>query len=108
MHTENFTLKINFILFERNNIMDYENKKKALFECLDAAEKNLEGSCLKQKDTERRNIKRPHRSNERRDKSIERYKSKDSIFKRPELPINKVLPLRKVPDYEVLFCIVAS
>lgn len=79
--------------------MDHGNKKKLLFDILDAEEKKLQGSCLEQKQTE--NIgKRSHRS-PKPDQSIEKYKKKQSIFKQPELPINKCLRARQRPDYEV-------
>jgi hypothetical protein len=80
--------------------MAYENKKKQLFECLDAAERNLQGSCLQQREEDIRNARRNLRDSER-DRSTERYKKKDSIFKQPELPINKCLRARQRPDHEV-------
>ena len=81
--------------------MEYENKKKALFDILDAEEKKLEGSCLAQRNEEN-SRKRQFNSKRDRDESIERYKKKESIFKRPALPINKCLSVRQRPDYEVI------
>ncbi|KAL7017403.1 hypothetical protein ACKWTF_010362 [Chironomus riparius] len=79
--------------------MEYENKKKALFDILDAEEKKLEGSCLTQRQEENPR-KRQFNSKRDRDSSIERYKKNESIFKRPALPINKCLSVRQRPDYE--------
>ncbi|XP_070497864.1 U5 small nuclear ribonucleoprotein TSSC4 [Chironomus tepperi] len=79
--------------------MEYENKKKALFDILDAEEKKLEGSCLLQRNEEN-SRKRQFNTKRDRDESIERYKKKESIFKRPALPINKCLSVRQRPDYE--------
>ncbi|KAG5672675.1 hypothetical protein PVAND_002786 [Polypedilum vanderplanki] len=78
--------------------MSHENKKKQLFDCLEAAEKKLTGSCLEQREEDYRNINQ--NTSRERDRSIEKYKRKDSIFKQPELPINKCLKARKRPDYE--------
>lgn len=77
--------------------VDNTDKKKLLFESLENAEKKLQGTCLEQKNDVNYNSRRK----QPRDLSIERYKQKESIFKRPVLPINKCLQARKRPDYEV-------
>jgi quinol monooxygenase YgiN len=87
----------------------YETKKKTLEQMLESAEKNLQGSTLAQG---RQNYDfyrdRTERNNKRgRDEYVEKYKHKDSMFKRPAMPINKCLKSRQRPDYEVIlrhFC----
>lgn len=80
---------------------DYETKKKMLFESLESAEKNLQGTSLEQT---KRDYNNPLYRQERkrpRDEYVEKYKHKDSLFKRPDLPINKCLRSRQRPEYEV-------
>lgn len=79
---------------------DYETKKKMLFESLESAEKSLQGSTLEQKDQNYEFIQNQKRKRPR-DEVVEKYKHRDSLFKRPDLPINKCLQYRKRPDYEV-------
>lgn len=81
--------------------VDYETKKKMLFECLESAEKNLQGTTLEQ--TNRDYDIAPNRQQRKRNRDdyVEKYKHKDSLFKRPDLPINKCLRYRQRPDYEV-------
>lgn len=76
----------------------FEDKKKALFDCLDAAEKSVNRTnvCVYDEDFERRDNER-----NRRNSQIDKYKNKSSIFKRPALPINKCLQARKRADHEV-------
>lgn len=96
--------------FENEKTMeeDYETKKKMLFECLETAERGLQGSSLAQttynSDLENYRQQR-HRS---RDEYIDKYKHKDSMFKRPDLPISKCLKSRRRPDFEVSFTINAA
>jgi hypothetical protein len=79
---------------------DFEKKKKMLFECLDSAEKNLQGTTLEQKNRNYETTNNlPRKRN--RDDYVEKYKHRGSLFKRPNLPINKCLPYRQRPDYEV-------
>ena len=78
---------------------DFETKRKNLFESLASAEKSLVGTNLEQKN---RNYNlNDHKRKRSRDEYVEKYKHKDSMFKRPALPINKVLRSRQKPDYEV-------
>lgn len=77
--------------------LSFEEKKKRLFESLTAAEKSIQGTSLEQKDQNYQLESRKRSRNE----GIEKYKNKDSLFKRPDLPINKVLRARHRPDYEV-------
>lgn len=80
---------------------DFTAKKRMLFESLESAEKSLQGSSLEQQSHDY-NIQ-PYRQQRKRnrDNYIEKYKHKDSLFKRPDLPINKCLQSRQKPDYEV-------
>lgn len=82
----------------------YENKKKALFECLNAAERITQGTSLEQREIDHR-IPLESNVNKRRKIEapgpIEKYKNRDSLFKRPDLPITKCLKSRRTPEYEV-------
>lgn len=83
--------------------VDYETKKKMLFECLDSAEKNLEGSSLQQPTRDYNFIHNSQQRKRSRDEYTEKYKRKDSLFKRPDLPITKCLRSRQRPDHEASF-----
>lgn len=81
--------------------VDFETKKKMLFECLESAEKNLQGTTLEQTNRNN-NLSQNNKQRKRtRDDYVEKYKHKDSMFKRPDMPINKCLRYRQRPDYEV-------
>lgn len=80
---------------------DFETKKKMLFECLESAEKNLEGTTLAQSKADYNWPPYRQQRKRNRDETIEKYKHKDSLFKRPNLPINKCLKSRQRPEYEV-------
>lgn len=84
---------------------DFHQKRKNLFDCLDQAEKSLNSdSSLAQRSTITLAELTPRsRENEnKRRKTVIRSISprKESIFKRPELPIQKCMPMRHVPDYK--------
>lgn len=72
------------------------SRKKALLDALDAVEKKSinvprvnDGDCFTK---ERRN----------RQSNVDKYKNnKNSIFKKPSLPLKRCLPPRTRPDYEV-------
>lgn len=81
---------------------DYETKKKALFECLDSAEKQvLQGTGLLQPVQDYNS--QPYRQQRKRNREeyVDKYKHKESLFKRPDLPIQKCLPGRRQPDHVV-------
>lgn len=78
----------------------YETKKKMLFECLESAEKNLQGTRLEQNPQEV-DYQSYRKRKKNRTEFIDKYKHKDSLFKRPNMPIGKCLPTRRRPDYEV-------
>lgn len=85
---------------------DFHQKRKNLFDCLDQAEKSLNSdSSLVQRSTVTLDELTPRtRENEnKRRKTVIRSNSsrKESIFKRPELPIQKCMPMRHVPDYKI-------
>lgn len=81
---------------------DYETKKKMLFESLESAERKLQGSSLEQSKPDYNTYRRQDRKRTRVEEYvIDKYKHKDSLFKRPDLPINKCLRSRQQPEYEV-------
>lgn len=80
---------------------DFETKKKKLFECLESAEKNLQGTTLEQTNCDYNMSQNRQQRKRNRDDYVDKYKHKDSLFKRPDLPINKCLRYRQRPDYEV-------
>lgn len=81
---------------------DYETKKKMLFESLASAERSLQGTSLEQQTNRDYNNPQYRQQRKRpRDEYIEKYKRKDSLFKRPDLPINKCLRSRQRPEFEV-------
>uniref|UniRef100_A0A336MXT5 U5 small nuclear ribonucleoprotein TSSC4 n=1 Tax=Culicoides sonorensis TaxID=179676 RepID=A0A336MXT5_CULSO len=86
---------------------DFQQKRKNLFDCLDQAEKSLNSdSSLVQRSTITLDELVPERTqesdNKRRKTVIKSHSSrKESIFKRPELPIQRCMPMRHVPDYKV-------
>jgi hypothetical protein len=83
---------------------EYETKKKMLFESLDSAESSLQGSSLEQPRRDHQEYQSFINNQQRkrnRDEYTEKYKRKDSLFKRPDLPIQKCLRTRRRPDYEV-------
>lgn len=76
----------------------YEDKKRMLFDCLNSAEKCIQGTSLEQKRSSRDDP--PQRNYPQ---AIgRRFQGKESIFKRPEAPIGKCLRPRRVPDYQVI------
>lgn len=96
-------------------MQDFEAKRNALFACLDNASKELSGTALDQSQSAnptlglvyRRGISKKCRSLMSPDKSLSRMRGKESIFKKPEMPLSKCLKPRRVPDYKVKICIQA-
>jgi len=83
--------------------VDFDAKKKALFECLESAEKKLQGSSLEQSrhDYNLQPYRQQQQQRKRnREEIVEKYKHRDSLFKRPDLPITKCLRSRQKPEYE--------
>lgn len=102
-------------------------KRDALFACLDDASKELKGTALDQTKSKVYSInalERPKSSarhpehgqavmnyrqgrstgaggNELQDEKLRRMRGKESIFKKPELPIGRCLKPRKTPDYQI-------
>lgn len=78
---------------------EFEGKKKALFDCLDAAEKTISRTSVNQYDDD---FGRSSNLNDRKEKYVDKYKNKKSLFKRPDLPISKCLKSRRQPDHQVI------
>lgn len=81
--------------------VDFETKKKILFESLESVEKSLDGTSLGQSNRDYSYAENRQQRKRSRDEYVEKYKHTDSIFKRPDLPINKCLKSRQRPGYEV-------
>lgn len=85
--------------------LNFEDKKKRLFDCLESAEKNvLAGTHLEQKDEVKLSdisVNSKYSAKKAKLEVVSVRKHKESIFKRPELPIEKCLPVRKRPDYQL-------
>ncbi|XP_055383570.1 uncharacterized protein LOC129613495 [Condylostylus longicornis] len=85
-------------------MQDFERKRKNLFELLENEEKKLKGTILEQKEYKEDETKSIRRQKQRliaSDKPVERLIGRESIFKKPELPIQKCLKPRTDPDYKV-------
>ena len=79
--------------------MSFEDKRKMLFESLSSAEQCIKGTILEQKPKEK-NYK-PVVILRAESESIKRFQGKQSIFKKPQAPIQKCLKARRTPDYKV-------
>lgn len=108
-------------------MQEFSAKRDALFACLDDASKELKGTALDQTKSKIYSIsalerpkcsaRRPEQrqevmnyrqarsagagGNELEDEKLRRMRGKESIFKKPELPIGRCLKPRKTPDYQV-------
>ncbi|XP_017133880.1 protein TSSC4 [Drosophila elegans] len=106
-------------------MQEFSAKRDALFACLDDASKELRGTALDQSKAKSLSINALDRGNRsgnssgsgqvmnyRHGRSIDvnldpedgrlrRMRGKESIFKKPELPIGRCLKPRKTPDYQV-------
>ncbi|EDX09936.1 GD12879 [Drosophila simulans] len=104
-------------------MQEFSAKRDALFACLDDASKELRGTALDQSKAKAFSINALDRGNKsgngsgqvmnyRQGRSIDtgldaedgrlrRMRGKESIFKKPELPIGRCLKPRKTPDYQV-------
>jgi len=106
-------------------MQEFSAKRDALFACLDDASKELRGTALDQSKAKSFSINALDRGNQsgnasgsgevmnyRHGRSIDvspdsedgrlrRMRGKESIFKKPELPIGRCLKPRKTPDYQV-------
>lgn len=109
-------------------MQEFSAKRDALFACLDDASKELKGTALDQTKSRTYSInalERPKSSarrpeqrqevmnyrqgrstgagggNELEDEKLRRMRGKESIFKKPELPIGRCLKPRKTPDYQI-------
>lgn len=84
--------------------MQFEEKKKALFDCLNAAERALQGSTAVLSQREEIHLNEQRRKKIKIDEQIklQKYKRSESLFKMPAVPINKCLRSRQKPDHEVI------
>ncbi|KAH8408299.1 hypothetical protein KR215_002002 [Drosophila sulfurigaster] len=96
-------------------MQEFSAKRDALFACLDDASKELKGTALDQSRAKPYTIKgtkqvmhyRQGRSIEQGndsgddDEKLRRLVGKESIFKKPEMPLARCLKPRKTPDYQV-------
>ncbi|XP_017040490.1 uncharacterized protein LOC108087571 [Drosophila ficusphila] len=106
-------------------MQEFSAKRDALFACLDDASKELRGTALDQSKAKSYSINALDREkksgngsgsgqvmNYRHGRSIDvdhdpeegrlrRMRGKESIFKKPELPIGRCLKPRKTPDYQI-------
>ncbi len=80
--------------------INFENKRKMIFDCLNEASGKLVGTTLEQKSSPE---KRYRATLDQQDRRIKKFSGKESIFKRPHAPIAKCLKPRTTPDYQVLF-----
>ena len=96
---------------------DFATKRDALFACLDDASHELKGTVLDQtnalaafKRSNQSALEMNYRQGHGRSKQaseekfIHNLRGKESIFKKPELPITKCLKPRKIPDFQVNYC----
>lgn len=91
-------------------MQDFEAKRSALFACLDNASKELSGTALDQSQSatptldlvyRRDTSSKKNRSLTSPNKGLSRMRGKESIFKKPEMPLSKCLKPRRVPDFKV-------
>lgn len=75
----------------------FENKKKLLFDCLTSAEQCIKGTSLEQTKFNRNES----RGSDSPKRITKRFHGRESIFKKPALPISKCLRPRHIPDYQV-------
>ncbi|KAH8302941.1 hypothetical protein KR044_012254 [Drosophila immigrans] len=99
-------------------MQEFSAKRDALFACLDDASKELKGTALDQSQakpytinnrTQRkvlhyrqgRSIEVGNDGGTEDDEKLRRLRGKESIFKKPEMPLARCLKPRKTPDYQV-------
>lgn len=103
-------------------MQEFSAKRNALFACLDDASKELKGTALDQSRSKPYTVNALERANNSRhgkqvmnyrqgrsveagneadDENLRRLRGKESIFKKPELPIGRCLKPRKTPDYQM-------
>lgn len=101
-------------------MQEFEAKRKALFDCLDDASSEIKGTSLEQtsvvnpfsgshtNDTEmvyrHGGNKRSHNSVTER--GLKHLRGKESLFKKPELPIARCLKPKRLPDFQVCIKII--
>lgn len=71
-------------------------RQKNLFDLLDKAGENFQ--CTKRQSDLMEVEEGP--SNKRKKSETKHFRGKESLFKRPEMPISKCLPMKSAPDYQ--------
>ncbi|XP_059620278.1 U5 small nuclear ribonucleoprotein TSSC4 [Phlebotomus argentipes] len=82
----------------------FEDRRKALFDSLNTAERAIKGTSLEQSDSHERSrlsLERPKVDRRNESKQVMKFRGRESIFKRPEAPISQCLRPRQRPDYQV-------
>lgn len=88
---------------------DFITKRNALFACLDDASNDIKGTVLDQTNlcaalrTDEGGLELNYRKGgvTRNQHTLHHLRGKESIFKKPELPITRCVKPRKLPDYQV-------
>lgn len=98
-------------------MQDFIRKRDALFACLDDARNQLNPTILQQNssiglpnvntnelnETANNNYRGDSKySQHSNNKTLKQFRGKESIFKKPELPIRKCLKPREIPAYKVI------
>ncbi|XP_067648175.1 U5 small nuclear ribonucleoprotein TSSC4 [Eurosta solidaginis] len=90
-------------------MQDFEAKRNALFACLDDASKELTGTALDQSQKTSPTIGLVYRQgtcpnrklgNLSPNKTLSRMRGKESIFKKPDMPLARCLKPRRIPDFK--------
>lgn len=74
---------------------DFTSRQKKLFEQLDKV-----GGVINTDHETQMDIEPITPSNKRKRSETKQFRGKESLFKRPELPISKCLPMRRAPDFQ--------
>lgn len=81
--------------------LNYEEKKNQLFASLDTVGSSIiKGTILDQKPAKILDFKN-QRTTRKDAKSVFKFIGKESLFKKPEIPLEKCLRPRKSPDHKV-------
>lgn len=81
----------------------FGERQQLLFSTLANAEKTIKGTSLEQPDCDYVKKKIPVIRPKDTRMKIAKFRGRESIFKRPEAPIDKCLPQRSTPDFQVSF-----
>lgn len=82
--------------------LNYEEKKNQLFASLDTAGNSIiKGTILDQKPAKILDFNKQRTTRNKDAKSVYKFIGKESLFKKPEIPLEKCLKPRKSPDHKV-------